>query len=42
MTSYVLDYENSRNTNEIGKYADEIIKTGVKEKDEYGRCDDCS
>lgn len=60
VTSYVLDYENSRNrslqkkmaierfmkeytsiyvsdrnTDEIGKYADEIMKTGVKEKDAY-------
>lgn len=60
VTSYVLDYENSRNrslqkkmaierfmkeyasiyvsdrnTDEIGKYADGIMKTGVKEKDAY-------
>lgn len=60
MTSYVLDYENSRNRSlqkrmaiekfireytsvyvgdrnisELGKYADKIMKTGVKEKDAY-------
>lgn len=60
VTSYVLDYENSRNRSlqkkmtierfmkeytsiyvsdrnisEIGKYADDIMKTGVKEKDAY-------
>ena len=60
VTSYVLDYENSRNrslqkkmaierfireytsvyvsdknTDKIGKCADEIMKTGVKEKDAY-------
>lgn len=60
VTSYVLDYENSRNRSlqkrmaiekfireytsvyvgdrnisELGKYADKIMKTGVKEKDAY-------
>lgn len=32
---YSSVYVSDRNKNEIGKYADEIMKTGVKEKDAY-------
>ncbi len=32
---YSSVYVSDKNKNEIGKYADEIMKTGVKEKDAY-------
>lgn len=32
---YTSAYVSDRNTSEIEKYADEIMKTGIKEKDAY-------